>query len=96
MVDHGVAQIMTEFVNGESVHARVCESTHNQDEQKHVLSQAIARASLARTPQYHELFADACLMVGRCLPQQSNENQMCKLLLYRCALLTCGGSNKGR
>lgn len=77
------------------VHAQVCGCIHNQDEQKHVLSQATARASPATLLQCHELPARACQLVEQCQPPRSNEIQMCRPGQYQYVLLPYGGSSRG-
>lgn len=74
-------------------HAQVCESTRNQDVQRHALSQAGARASPVRIPRCREPLAMACLQVRLCQPPQSNETQKCMPGRYQYASRPCGGSN---
>lgn len=78
------------------VHVQVYGCIHSRDEQRHVRSLAIIRASPAMTHRYHVPLVRACLQVGRCQLRQSSENQMYRLSLYLYALWLCDGSSRGK
>ena len=64
-------------------HAQVCDCIHSLNAQKPVLSQEEIPVFPEVLYQYHEPFVKAYHWVTQCLPQQNNENQMCKLSLYQ-------------
>ena len=76
-------------------HAHVYDYIHSLNyAQNLILSQEEIPFFYEVLHQYHEPFVKAYHWVTQCLPQQNNENQMCKLSLYQYAVWICDDSHR--
>jgi len=85
---------LTYRVRSSFSHAQVCDYIHSLNAQKPVLCREEIPIFPEVLHQCHEPFVKAYHWVAQCLPQQNNENQMCKLSLYQYAESLCDDSNR--
>ena len=75
-------------------HDRVYDYNHSLNAQNPILFQEEIPVFFEVLHQYHEPFVKAYHWITQCLPQQNNENQMCKLSMYQYVVWLCDDSNK--